>query len=95
MADAATARRRWFGLFFLACAGGMLIWGETLLKPWLTGGWFLLYWFGCFLATGLAIVAALADMRATQRRLQDEQRELLTRTWQDIKDKPDDWNRLK
>lgn len=95
MADSATARRRWFGLFYLALAVSMLIWGETLLQPWLTGVWFLLYWLGCFLVTGLAILAALADMRATQRRLQDEQRELLARTWEDIKNKPDDWNKIK
>lgn len=95
MGDSATARRRWFGLLFLTLAAGMLIWGETVLKPHLNGIWFLLYWMGCFLVTGLAILMALLDMRATRMKIQQEQRDLLKRTWEDIGNKPDDWNETK
>ncbi|MBI5383697.1 MAG: hypothetical protein HZA90_03320 [Verrucomicrobia bacterium] len=95
MADSAEARRRWFGLFFLALAAGMLIWGQTVLKPYLTGFLFLLYWALCFVLTGLAIITALLDMRATRRRIRREQRELIERTWRDIHDKPDDWDKIK
>ena len=95
MADPAEARRRWFGLFFLVLAFGMLIWGQTVLKSSLTGVWFVLYWMVCFLMTGAAIVTALMDMRATRRRIRSEQRDLLERTWKDINHKPDDWDEIK
>ena len=82
-------------MLFLALAAGMLIWGETVLKPHLNGVLFLLYWLGCFVVTGLAIITALLDMRATRRRIQEEQRELLEKTWEDIGNKPEDWDRTK
>jgi len=82
-------------MLFLALAAGMLIWGETVLKPHLNGVGFLLYWLGCFVVTGLAIITALLDMRATRRRIQEEQRDLLERTWKDIENKPEDWDRTK
>jgi hypothetical protein len=93
--DPAEARRRWFGLLYLALAAGMLIWGETLLKSSLKGLVFVFYWLGCFVFTGLAMLAALLDMRATRRRTRDERRKLLERTWQDIENKPDDWDKIK
>ena len=95
MADYAEARRRWFGLLFLALAAGMLIWGQTVLKSCLQGVWFLLYWLVCFVLTGLAILAALLDMRATRRRTREEQRDLIERAWRDIQNKPDDWDKIK
>ncbi len=95
MPDSADARRRWFGLFFLVVAGGMLIWGETVLKPSLSGLAFLLYWFVCFLLTSLAIVIAILDMRATRRRAREEQRRLLERTWNGLDHRPDDWDQTR
>ena len=95
MADSADARRRWFGLLFLVLAAGMLIWGQTVLQPHLRGVWFLLYWLACFILTGLAILTALLDMRATRRRTREEQRDLIERTWKDIRNKPDDWDSIK
>ena len=95
MVNSAQARRRWLGLFFLVVATGMLIWGQTVLKPLLEGVWFLLYWLACFLVTGLAIVTAVLDIRAIGEETRKEQRELLERTWEDIKNKPDDWDRIK
>lgn len=95
MADSADARRRWFGLFFLVLAAGMLIWGQIILRPYLKGVWFLLYWLLCFIFTGLAIVTALLDVRATRRRTRQEHRELMERTWEDIEHKPKDWDKEK
>lgn len=95
MADSADARRRWFGLFFLVLAAGMLIWGQIILRPYLEGVWFLLYWLLCFIFTGLAIVTALLDVRATRRRTRQEHRELMERTWEDIEHKPKDWDKEK
>jgi hypothetical protein len=93
MVDAAEARRRWFGLFFLALAAGMLIWGQTVLAGCLKGVWFLIYWSVCFVFTGLAIVVALLDMRATRRRTRQEQQELLKRTWENLGPEPEDWDK--
>lgn len=93
MIDAAVARRRWFGLLYLTLAAGMLIWGQTILRPVLTGVWFLCYWLVCFVLTSLAIVTALLDIRATRRRTRQEQQDLLERTWRDLDHKPDDWDK--
>ncbi len=95
MPDSADARRRWFGLLYLVLAAGMLIWGQTVLRSSLHGLGFVFYWMGCFGLTGLAIVTALQDLRATRRRSRTERRELLERTWEDLKNKPDDWDQIK
>ena len=85
MSDSADAMRRWLGAFCLAMAFGMLVWGETVLKPYLRGILFLIYWLVCFVFTCSAIVFALLDVRAVRRRIQAEQRDLLERTLEDIK----------
>jgi hypothetical protein len=77
------ARRRWFGMLFLALAAGMMIWGQTVLKERLTGVWYLLYWAGCGLLTMLAVVTALLDMWIVRRRAREEHRELLRRSFQE------------
>ncbi len=87
MANSADALRRWFGLFFLTVAAGMLIWGQTVLKPHLEGFLFIVYWVACFLFTFLAILTALLDLRATRQRTEAEQRELLERTLQEFEGK--------
>lgn len=87
MANSADALRRWFGLFFLTTAAGMLIWGQTILKPHLEGFIFMVYWLACFIFTFLAIITALLDVRATRQRTEAEQRELLDRTMTEIKTK--------
>ena len=78
--------RRWFGLFFLAVAFGMLIWGQTFLRPRLEQSptLFLSYWCGCFVVTGGAIVTAILDMRATRRRARQEHQDLIQRTLNEI-----------
>jgi hypothetical protein len=80
MQTPADALRRWLGLFCLTMAGGMLIWGQTVLKPLLEGVGFLLYWAGCFLFTFAAIGIALLDMRAVRQRVRAEQEALIRRT---------------
>lgn len=80
MSNPADARRRWFGTFFLIMAGGLLIWGQTILKPHLGNGLgFLLYWLVCFSFTGLAILTALLDLRIIRCRTRDAQRDLFKR----------------
>lgn len=82
--DSAQARRRWFGIFFLILASGMLIWGQTLLKPYLKDVNFLFYWLFCFLFTGLAILTALLDVRALRRKTLEDQRKLIHRTMEEV-----------
>lgn len=82
------ARRRWFGAFFLVLAGGMLIWGETLLEPWLKGPVFVLYWIVCFLLTGLAMFIALLDARAIRRQVKNQQREEFHKAFEDMPEPP-------
>ncbi|PYM10190.1 MAG: hypothetical protein DME18_16775, partial [Verrucomicrobia bacterium] len=60
----ADARRRWFGVFFLIIAVGMLVWGQTFLKPYLEGLGFIVYWLACMGFTGLAMLSALLDIWA-------------------------------
>jgi|ERR671925_2208551 membrane protein implicated in regulation of membrane protease activity len=84
MISPADARRRWFGILFLIVAGGMLIWGQTLLKPYLTDIAFVIYWLVCLFFTALAMVTALLDIRALRRRTRDQQRELFRETMDDI-----------
>jgi len=75
-----TARRRWFGGIVLFGAVGMLICGQTFLKSRLAGVAYLVYWLVCFGLTGLAIIAAFLDVRALQRRIREEHRDLLDST---------------
>ena len=89
MGNSADALRRWLGAFCLAMAFGMLIWGETLLKPFLTGILFIFYWLACFVFTCSSIVIALLDVRAVRRRIQAEQRDLIQRTLAEAENKSD------
>ncbi len=93
MPNSADALRRWLGAFCLAVAAGLLIWGQTILVPYLHGVVFLLYWLACFLFTIAAICIALLDVRAVRRRSKSERAELLRRTLEEIeeaKQKPED-----
>ncbi|MBT5705677.1 MAG: hypothetical protein HOI66_05080 [Verrucomicrobia bacterium] len=71
----ADKRRRWFGLFYLLMAIGMLVWGQTILKPHLTGFTFIFYWLACFAMTLLAMITAMLDIwviRLRQRHSENE-----------------------
>ena len=76
----------WLGLFCLAVAAGLLIWGQTILKPLLDGAWYLIYWLICFLFTVATIAIALLDMRAVRQRTREEQTELIRKTLQRIEE---------
>lgn len=77
-------RRRVAGAVFLALALALLVLGETILKTRLSAPVFLVYWLCCFVLTCLAMVVAFRDVRATQRRMQTQQRELLDETLKKI-----------
>jgi hypothetical protein len=79
-----TARRRWFGGIALGLAAAMLILGETILNLRLTPRLFVLYWTSCFLLTMAAIIIAFLDIRAMQRKVGREQRDLLENALSDI-----------
>jgi hypothetical protein len=83
-ANPADVRRRWFGVFFLLIAAGMLIWGQTILKPYLEGIGFVLYWLTCMAFIGLALLTALLDIWAVRRRTREQQRDLLQRIFNEV-----------
>ncbi len=84
MNNSADALRRWFGAFFLAVSAGMLIWGHTILLPYLQGMGFLIYWALCLLFTFSSIVLALLDARSVMRHMSNEQDSLFRRALKDI-----------
>ena len=84
MSPPGVARRRWFGVLFLILAAGMLMWGQTVLRPYLDSGLFVAYWLVCLALTGLAMAVALLDARATRLRVRSQQQELLRRTIEDL-----------
>jgi len=85
MNNSVDAWRRWLGMFSLAVASGMLIWGHTILASYLKGIGFLIYWALCFLFTIASIVIALLDVRAMLRNIRNERKALLRRALKDIK----------
>jgi len=70
-------RRRWFGGAVLVTALLMLISGETFLESKLHGLLFVVYWLFCLGLTGLAVLVALVDARASRTEIQREKRALL------------------
>ncbi|HXP60515.1 MAG TPA: hypothetical protein VN829_08495 [Dongiaceae bacterium] len=76
----AAVRRRWFGALFVVLALAMLITGQTVLSGRLNPLAFMLYWLVCVGLTGLAMVLAIRDLRALQRRNLEEQRRLFQAT---------------
>ena len=88
MPNSADALRRWLGMFCLAVASGLLIWGQTVFAPYLNGVAFMLYWAICLLFTLGAIIIALIDIRVLRRRTSQERRELLQRTLAEFEGKP-------
>jgi len=74
------ARRRWFGLLFLLLAAVMLIWGLTLLRPWLVGLRFVMYWMACIALASAAFVVGCADLLAVRRAQRREMQDLIQHT---------------
>ena len=88
MALTADQRRRGLGMIFLSLAGGMLLCGQTILAARLDGIVFVIYWLICFACTVIAILIALADLRALQERTRRAQRELVRETFGNISEPP-------
>lgn len=86
MASSTDALRRWLGMFCLAVASGLLIWGQTVFAPYLKGLAFLCYWTLCLLFTLGAIVIALIDIRMLRQRTRQERQDLLIRTLDEIEE---------
>ena len=84
MNDQAKTRRRRFGAICLGLAIGMLIAGETVLKPKLSGVALLCYWLACFVLTALAAGAAIIDAARVRGELREQQRSLIEETLQQI-----------
>jgi hypothetical protein len=85
MNDASTAWRRWLGMLCLAVASGMLIWGHTILSPYLEGTGFLVYWMVCFAFAFASIGIALLDVHTILRNIRQERAALLRRVMRDVK----------
>ena len=84
MAGRAEKIRRWIGGGFLGAALGMVVAGETVLKNRLQPTGFVFFWLGCLIFTGLAMIVAVIDFAAQQRRAREEQRQLFESTLDDI-----------
>jgi hypothetical protein len=84
VANSAQAYRRWWGTCCLILAAGMVVWGQTLLKPHLKGWGYLVYWLVCFGFTLAAIVVALVDAVAIRYSTRREHLDLLQQTLHDI-----------
>lgn len=86
MLTSVDARRRWFGAFFLIIAGGLLVWGLTILAPTLVKSplLFVVYWSTCLGFTLGAFVIALYDMMVIRRRLREQKRAEFNRAFSDI-----------
>lgn len=84
MFEDGTKRRRWIGGVSLGLAVVMVVAGEWLVRGRTNPGLKLLYWLGCFLLTGVAIVVAMLDFRALKQRIPSEQRDLVERTLKEI-----------
>jgi hypothetical protein len=85
MSNSAEALRRWLGMFCLATAAGMLIWGRTFLLPHLTGRTFLLYWIGCSVLAFGAVAFGIVDVWLALRSLYHERRNLRQATLEQLR----------
>ena len=89
MAASAKTRRRWLGAVFLACAAALLICGTTVVGPHLGGLAFAAYWMACLTFAVLALLVALADLRAVGRQARQEQQTLLQTAFSGIESEAD------
>jgi hypothetical protein len=85
MTNPRDAWRRWFGVLFLLLSFGMVAWGQTVLKPHLTGAGYISYWLLCFLFTFLALLMALVDLFIIRHRARKAHRDLIAKALQESK----------
>jgi hypothetical protein len=84
MINSADAMRRWLGMLCLSLAAGMLIWGQTILQPWLDGILFIIFWSFCFLFTTAAIILGLVDLTSIRRRFEQERQNIIHRALEEM-----------
>jgi hypothetical protein len=75
---------RGLALVFMALAGGMLLWGQTVLASRLAGRTFIIYWTLCFLFAGLALIFSVMEIFRLRRGLYRQQKDLLRKTLEEI-----------
>jgi hypothetical protein len=68
----------------LAVAFGMLIWGRTVLEPYLQGNGLLIYWLIFLTFTCSAVALGLLDFFALRRFLKAEQSRLAARALRNL-----------
>lgn len=76
--------RRRFGLICIGLALLMLLAGETVLKPHLSGVVLLFYWLACFILTALAAGAALLEAARVGLEGREAQRSLIEKTLREV-----------
>jgi hypothetical protein len=84
MLTAADARRRSFGLVVLMVAVAMVVWGQTLLKPFLLGLGFIFYWLACLLCVTIVMATALVDIWVIRRRIRRHREEMFKQALMEI-----------
>ena len=89
MTNNADSFRRWLGMFFLAVSFAMMMWGQIVLLPHLSGVAFVVYWSACFGLSIIAVVIGILDVRAMLRNVKTERLALLRRAMRDIKHSKD------
>jgi hypothetical protein len=62
----------------------MLVAGQSVLQGKLAGALYVGYWLLCLVLTGVAVVVAFADVRATSHEIRRQERELLEHTIKQI-----------
>ena len=77
MANSTDSLRRWVALFCLTVSFGMLVWGETLLKGYLEGPLYFIFWTLFFAFAASTVFIGVLDVWIVKRRSKVARRELL------------------
>ena len=77
MANSTDSLRRWVALFCLTVSFGMLVWGETLLKRYLEGPLYFIFWTLFFAFAASTVFIGVLDVWIVKRRSKVARRELL------------------
>ena len=72
----------------LSLAAGMLTWGRILLQGHLTGWRFVVYWTLCAILAAAAVALSVIDIMIIRRRLRQTHQQLVTKTFDHIRNAP-------
>lgn len=78
--------RRWLGIFSLALAFGMLVWGQIVLLPHMSGLAFDAYWGVCFALSVASVVFGVLDVRSLLEQVKLQQAVLFQRALRDVRE---------